>query len=134
MNETKTAKYEPRMREDGTFTTKLDTIAKTTYFVKLAADPKVYTRDDGSHDVVLTFCDSSRFDNHVEMWVDARVVRGQAERAKKMRKSDHVQIEGKLRFKKQEDGSLRGKIFDAVFQSFVNTREREEIQPEAQFE
>lgn len=113
---------------------KLDTFAKAIYMVKLAADPKVYKRDDGSHDVVLTFCDSSRFDNHEDLWVDARVVRGQADRAKKMRKGDQVQIEGKLRFKRQEDGKWRGKIFDAVFYSFVPTAEREEIQPEVQFE
>lgn len=111
--------------------TKLDTFAETTYMVKLAADPKAYPRDDGSHDVVLTFCDSSRFDNHEDMWVDARVVRGQSDRAKKMRKGDQVQIKGKVRYKRQEDGKYRGKIFDAVFQSFVSTQDREPIQPTA---
>jgi hypothetical protein len=111
--------------------TKLDTFAETTYMVKLAADPKAYPRDDGSHDVVLTFCDSSRFDNHEDMWVDARVVRGQSDRAKKMRKGDQVQIKGKVRYKRQEDGKYRGKIFDAVFQSFVPTGDREPIQPTA---
>ena len=111
--------------------TKLDTFSETTYMVKLAADPKAYPRDDGSHDVVLTFCDSSRFDNHEDMWVDARVVRGQSDRAKKMRKGDQVQIKGKLRYKRQEDGKVRGKIFDAVFQSFVNTSERTPIEPTA---
>ena len=109
--------------------TKLDTFAETVYMVKLAADPKAYPRDDGSHDVVLTFCDSSRFDNHEDMWVDARVVRGQSDRAKKMRKGDQVQVKGKVRYKRQEDGKYRGKIFDAVFQSFVNTSERTPIEP-----
>jgi hypothetical protein len=112
---------------------KLDTFSETTYMVKLAQDPKVYPRDDGSHDVVLTFCDSSKFDNHQDLWVDARVVRGQSERAKKMRKGDIVQIKGKMRYKLQEDGKIRGKIFDAVFNSFTPTAEREEIQPTAQF-
>ena len=111
--------------------TKLDTFAETVYMVKLAADPKAYPRDDGSHDVVLTFCDSSRFDNHEDMWVDARVVRGQSDRAKKMRKGDQVQVKGKVRYKRQEDGKYRGKIFDAVFQSFVNTSERTPIEPAA---
>ena len=111
--------------------TKLDTFAETVYMVKLAADPKAYPRDDGSHDVVLTFCDSSRFDTHEDLWVDARVVRGQADRAKKMRKGDAVQIKGKVRYKRQEDGKYRGKIFDAVFQSFVATSDREEISPAA---
>lgn len=121
------------MNNENTFK-KLDTFSETTYMVKLAADPKVYKRDDGSHDVVLTFCDSSRFDNHEDLWVDARVVRGQADRAKKMRKGDQVQIRGKMRYKRQEDGKVRGKIFDAVFYSFVPTSEREEIQPETAFE
>lgn len=113
---------------------KLDTFSNTTYLVKLAQDPKVYKRDDGSHDVVLTFCDSSRFDNLLDMWVDARVNRGQGDRAKKFRKGDEVQISGKLRFKRQEDGAVRGKIYDAVVYSFTKTMEREEIQPNAQFE
>lgn len=116
------------------FSKKLDTYSDTVYLVKLAQDPKVYTRDDGSHDVVLTFCDSSRFDNHQDLWVDARVVRGQSERAKKMRKGDEVQIRGKLRFKLQEDGKIRGKIFDAVFYSFTKTMDREEMLPESKFE
>lgn len=116
------------------FNKKLDTFAETVYLVKLAQDPKVYTRDDGSHDVVLTFCDSSRFDNHQDLWVDARVVRGQSERAKKMRKGDEVQVKGKLRFKTQEDGKIRGKIFDAVFYSFTKTMDREEMLPESKFE
>lgn len=113
---------------------KLDTFADYSAMVKLAQDPKVFTRDDGSFDVVLTFCDSSRFDNHLDLWVDARVVRGQSDRGRKMRKGDMVQVKGKLRLKKQEDGSVRGKIFDAVFNSFVNTSERTEIEPEAQFQ
>lgn len=108
---------------------KLDTFADTTYYVKLAQDPKVYTRDDASHDVVLTFCDSSRFDNHKDLWVDARVHRGQADRAKKFRKGDMVQIRGKLRFKVQDDGAWRGKIFDAIIYSFTQTAEREEVAP-----
>jgi hypothetical protein len=108
---------------------KLDTFATYTAYVKLAADPKVYVRDDGSHDVVLTFCDSSRFEQLEDLWVDARVVRGQSDRAKKMRKGDQVQVSGKLRFKRQEDGKYRGKIYDAVFNSFVPTVEREEIGP-----
>lgn len=119
---------------DKPFSKKLDTYSDTVYLVKLAQDPKVYTRDDGSHDVVLTFCDSSRFDNHQDLWVDARVVRGQSERAKKMRKGDEVQIRGKLRFKLQEDGKIRGKIFDAVFYSFTKTMDREEMLPESKFE
>lgn len=109
--------------------TKLDTFSESRYYVKLAADPKVYTRDDQAHDVVLTFCDSSRFDTHMDLWIDARVVRGQADRAKKFRKGDLVVVSGKLRFKQQEDGKIRGKIFDAVVQSFTNTSEREEMAP-----
>lgn len=116
--------------QERTFT-KLDTFAEITYMVKLAADPKAYPRDDGSHDVVLTFCDSSRFDNHVDLWVDARIVRGQSERAKKYRKGDEVQIKGKLRIKMQDDGKPRGKIFDATVNSFVKTADREPISPEA---
>src|SRR5688500_133796 len=108
--------------------TKLDTFAETVYMVKLAADPKAYPRDAGSLYVLLTFCDSSRFETHEDLWVDARVVRGQSERAKKMRKGHAVQIKGKVRYKRQEDGKYRGKIFDAVFQSFVNTSERAEIE------
>jgi single-stranded DNA-binding protein len=113
---------------------KMDTFARYTAYVKLAQDPKVYKRDDGSHDVVLTFCDSSRFDNLEDMWVDARVHRGQGDRAKKLRKGDLCQIEGKLRFKRQEDGKVRGKIYDAIVSTFTPTGDREEMQPEAQFE
>jgi single-stranded DNA-binding protein len=113
---------------------KLDTYAQTIYLVKLAQDPKVYKREDESHDVVLTFCDSSRFDNLEDLWVDARVVRGQSDRAKRLRKGDMVQIAGKLRFKKQDDGKIRGKIYDAVVQTFTQTADREEMQPDAKFE
>lgn len=113
---------------DGTMK-KLDTFAEYSVYVKLAADPKVYEREDKSLDVVLTFCDSSRFDNHVDLWVDARVVRGQSERARKFRKGDMVWIKGKLRFKRQNDGGIRGKVFDATVSSFQNTSEREEIVP-----
>lgn len=120
------------MSEPKTYT-KLDTFAETIYYVKLAADPKVYNRDDGGHDVVLTFCDSSRFDNLEDLWVDARVVRGQGDRAKKLRKGDMVQVRGKLRFKRTEkDGvftGIRGKIYDAVFSSFQPTSERDELIP-----
>ena len=108
---------------------KLDTFGEVTYMVKLAADPKVYSREDKSLDVVLTFCDSSRFDNHLDLWVDARVLRGQQDRARKFRKGDMVQIVGKLRFKKQNDGGVRGKIFDARISSFQNTSDRTEIEP-----
>lgn len=110
---------------------KLDTFSTTTYLVKLAADPKVYVRDDQGHDVVLTFCDSSRFENLEDLWVDARVVRFQSDRAKKFRKGDIVQIEGKLRFKRQDDGKYRGKIYDAKVNSFTNTSERAEMNPES---
>lgn len=113
---------------------KLDTFSTTTYFVKLAADPKVYVREDNGHDVVLTFCDSSRFDNLEDLWVDARVVRYQSDRAKKYRKGDIVQIKGKLRFKRQEDGKYRGKIYDATVDSFTPMAEREELVPETTFE
>lgn len=113
---------------------KLDTYATYTALVKLAQDPKVYKREDESHDVVLTFCDSSRFENLEDMWVDARVVRGQSDRAKRFRKGDIVQINGKLRFKRQDDGKIRGKIYDAVVQSFTPTAEREEMTPSTTFE
>lgn len=113
---------------------KLDTFATYTVLVKLAQDPKVYVRDDGTHDVVLTFCDSSRFENLEDMWVDARVIRGQADRSKRLRKGDEVQITGKLRFKRQDDGKVRGKIYDAVISTFTKTAEREEMQPSATFE
>lgn len=116
---------------------KLDTFATYTALVKLASDPHVYLREDQSHDVVLTFCDSSRFDNLEDMWVDARVMRNQADRSKRLRKGDEVQITGKLRFKRQNDGKYRGKIYDAVISTFVKTAEREEMTPaptEARFE
>lgn len=115
---------------------KLDTFARTVYLVKLAQDPKVYTREDGSHDVVLTFCDTSRFEKLLDMWVDARVVRGQSDRAKRLRKGDEVQIEGKTRYKLQDDGKVRGKIYDAVISTFTRTAERSEMEPatETKFE
>lgn len=122
------------MSEDKKEFKKLDTFATYTALVRLAADPKAYVRDDGSHDVVLTFCDSSRFENLEDMWVDARIGKNQSERAKKLRKGDHVQVSGKLRFKAQNNGTIRGKIYDAQFSSFAQLSEREEISPEAKFE
>lgn len=113
---------------------KLDTFATTIYLVKLAQDPKVYTRDDGAHDVVLSFCDSSRFDNLEDLWVDARLIRSHGDRGKRLRKGDMVQLSGKLRFKRQEDGKYRGKIYDAVLSTFTQTAERDEVQPSATFE
>jgi single-stranded DNA-binding protein len=104
---------------------KYDTFAKTIYLVKLAQDPKVFPRDkDGGEDVVLTFCDNTRIDGTEDLWVDARVARFQAERAKKYRKGDEVQVEGKLRFKRNNEGGLRGKIYDAQVSSFAKLSER----------
>jgi single-stranded DNA-binding protein len=103
---------------------KYDTFAKTIYLVKLAQDPKVFTRDDKGEDVVLTFCDNTRIEGTEDLWVDARVARFQAERAKKYRKGDEVQIEGKLRFKRNNEGGLRGKIYDAQVSSFAKLAER----------
>lgn len=120
-------KFESKFEGEGY--KKLDTFSETTALVKLAADPKVYIREDKSLDVVLVYCDSSRFDNHQDLWVDARVIRSQQDRARKFRKGDMVQIRGKMRYKKQNDGGLRGKIFDAYIQSFTNTSERTEIEP-----
>ena len=106
---------------------KMDTYAKTTYFVRLAQDPRVFPREDGTQDVVITFVDSSRFDNLETLWVDARVHRVQADRAKKLRKGDKLQVEGKLRFKRQGDGSMRGKIYDAFFSILDGISEREDM-------
>lgn len=103
---------------------KFDTFASITYLVKLAQDAKVYTREDKGEDVVLTFCDNSRIEGTEELWVDARVARFQAERARLYRKGDAVQISGKLRFKRQNDGQIRGKIYDATVDSFVFTGDR----------
>lgn len=109
--------------------TKLDTFSETVYMVKLAADPKAFIREDKSVDVVLTFVDTSRFDNHMELWVDARVLRGHSDRAQKFRKGDQVMIRGKLRFRQNpETGRVRGKIFDAFVSSFVNTSERTPVE------
>lgn len=103
---------------------KFDTYANTTYLVRLAQDAKVFDRKDEGQDVVLTFCDNSRIDSTETLWVDARVVKFQAPRAKGYKKGDEVQVMGKLRFKKQDDGTLRGKIYDAVVNSFVKLSDR----------
>lgn len=103
---------------------KYDTFAEITYLVKLAQDPKVFKRDDGGEDVVLTFCDNSRIEGTEDMWVDARVAKFISERAKKYRKGDEVQIKGKLRFKRNNEGGLRGKIYDAMVNSFAKLSER----------
>ncbi len=108
---------------------KFDTFAQTDYFVRLAQDPRVFVREDGSHDVVLTFVDTSRFDNLEDLWVDARVRAYLADRAKKLRKGDTVQVIGKLRFKRMKNGDYRGKIYDAVFNALHSLAEREEMQP-----
>lgn len=103
---------------------KFDTFATVTYLVKLAQDPKTFKRDDGGEDVVLTFCDNSRIEGTEDLWVDARVAKFIAERAKKYRKGDEVQITGKLRFKRNNEGGLRGKIYDAMVNSFVKLSDR----------
>lgn len=113
---------------------KFDTYANTTYLVRLAQDAKVFERKDEGHDVVLTFCDNSRIDKTETLWVDARVAKHQADRARGYKKGDEVQVMGKLRFKKQDDGTLRGKIYDAIISSFVKLSERAETkadEPEA---
>lgn len=103
---------------------KYDTFATTIYLVRLAQDAKVFKRDDGGDDVVLTFCDNSRIESTESMWVDARVAKFQSDRAKAYLKGDELQIQGKLRFKKQDDGSMRGKIYDATINSFTALRDR----------
>jgi hypothetical protein len=117
---------------------KFDTFASTIYLVKLAQDAKIYKNEPDEEgqtrgdDVVLTFCDNSRFNNTEDLWVDARVIGFQKDRAKGLRKGDQVQITGKLRFKKNDDGTYRGKIYDAIISSFVNTRGRMEETAEAE--
>lgn len=124
MNLTNADKLGAPAHEDGNFK-RFDTFARYSAYVKLAMDARVFEReDDKAMDVVLTFCDNSRVNNTEEMWVDARVARWQADRAKYYRKGDAVQIEGKLRFKAQNDGRWRGKIYDAVVTSFVDLRDR----------
>jgi hypothetical protein len=103
---------------------KFDTFAETTYLVRLAQDAKVFERKDGGEDVVLTFCDNSRVETTEDMWVDARVAKFQSDRAKLHKKGDEIQVKGKLRFKKQDDGTYRGKIYDAVVSSFVALSKR----------
>ena len=104
---------------------KYDSFTRYTALVRLAQDAKVFERKDGGEDVVLTYCDNSRVNETLDIWVDARVARHQADRAKKYRKGDEVQIEGKLRFKKQDDGNIRGKIYDAIVNSFAKLSDRE---------
>lgn len=98
---------------------KYDTHAETTYMVKLAMDARVFERGDKGDDVVLTFCDNSRIEGTLEMWVDARVQRYFSDRARQLKKGDEVLITGKLRFKATNDGGVRGKIYDARIASFV---------------
>lgn len=106
------------------FDKKFDTYATTIYFVRLAQDAKVFKRKDEGEDVVLTFCDDSRVEGTEQLWVDARIIKFQSERAKKYLKGDLVQIEGKLRFKLQDDGKYRGKIYDAKVNSFEKLSDR----------
>ncbi len=109
-----------------------DTFSQTTYLVKLAQDAKTFKRDDGKpDDVSLTFADNSRIKGTETLWVDARVIPFHADRASKLRKGDIVQLVGKVRYKRQDDGSMRGKIYDAYLSSFVNTQERDGAAPEA---
>jgi hypothetical protein len=103
---------------------KYDTFATTTYFVRLAQDAKVFARPDGGEDVVVTFCDNTRIAGTEDLWVDARVTKFLTDRAKGYRKGDEVQVSGKLRFKKQDDGSIRGKIYDATVNSFISMKDR----------
>lgn len=111
-----------------------DTFAKTTYLIKLAADPKVYTRkvkhetkgEIEVEDVVLTFADNSRIEGTLDvLWVDARVRSFINNRAKKYAKGDILQVTGKLRIRLQDDGTVRGKMYDVDVDSFVATAERE---------
>lgn len=111
---------------------KFDTHATTIYLVRLAQDAKVFDRKDGGTDVVLTFCDNSRIDGTETLWVDARVAKFQSDRAKDYKKGDEVQIMGKLRFKKQDDGTLRGKVYDATISSFVKLAARAGTTPAAE--
>ena len=106
---------------------KWDTFAETNYqLVRLAQDAREYDQKNGDgKDVVLTFCDSSRIDGTIDMWVDARVVRYQSKLAVYYRKGDMVCVRGKVRYKLQDDGSVRAKIYDAVVVSAINLRERE---------
>lgn len=105
---------------------KFDTFSQSTYLVRLAQDAKVFERKDGGEDVVVTFCDNSRIEGTESLWIDARVVKFQSERAKNYKKGDEVQVSAKLRFKKQDDGTLRGKMYDAVISSFVKLAARAE--------
>lgn len=111
---------------------KYDTYATYTCLVRLAQDAKAFPRKDEGEDVVLTFCDNSRIEGMEDLWVDARVVKFQAPRSKAYRKGDEVQITGKLRFKKQDNGTIRGKIYDAVVSSFVKLAERSDAAPKTE--
>lgn len=104
---------------------KFDTYAQTTYYVRLAGDARTYEREDKEgEDVVITFMDSSRVNNTEDLWVDARVARFQADRAKLLKKGDEVQVEGKLRFKLDREGKMRGKMYDVTFKTFAKLSDR----------
>lgn len=104
-----------------------DTFAKTTFLIKLAQDPRVFTRKDGKEDVVLTFADNSRVEGTVEViWVDARVKSFMNDRAKKYRKGDIMQITGKYRIRLQDDGTIRGKMYEVDVDSFVKTKSEDD--------
>ncbi len=103
---------------------KFDTYSTYTAFVRLTNDAKVFEGKDKEgnlrEDVVLTFVDNSRLDTTESLWVDARVAVWHAGRAKKLKKGDAVQLSGKLRFKKNDNGELRGKIYDAQMATFAD--------------
>jgi len=103
---------------------RFDTYSTYTAYVRLTNDAKVFQGKDKEgnprEDVLLTYCDNSRFEKTEELWVDARVANWHAERAKKLKKGDAVQLTGKLRFVKRDDGTVRGKIYDAQMATFAD--------------
>lgn len=106
---------------------RFDTHATTTYLVKLATDPKVFPGREGKpEDVILGFADNSWMEKAETLWVDAQIANFQSQRAKGYRKGDQVQVTGKLHFLRDKEGNLRGKMFGATVQSFVNLKERGE--------
>lgn len=101
-----------------------DSYTTYTAMVRLTGEPKVFQGKDKEgkprEDVVLPFVDSSRIEGTEDLWVDARVAPWHAERAKKLHKGDTVQLTGKLRFKKNDNGEIRGKMYDVQMATFAD--------------
>lgn len=96
--------------------------------VRLVRDAKFFPKKgDIPAATYVTFAHTSKGQD-VTIYVDARIIRG-AELASNMRKGDIVNaVVGEMTFKVDNEGNIRGVIYDASYETTVKLKDRPAVE------